>query len=210
MTRRIITVLICLFLFFMGALELYGYYLSDILISLVEDPARWDCSYSLSQSSDLDRDARLTGKTIDSRTLEPPVSGNEQCLMIKVGPEEIGSPFKLLLTEPVPVTGVAKTISCWFFNYNILKEIKIIIEDIYGIEYKIPFFYNSGNSGDYLYWRKFTLAIPVFISQRNIIMNFGEGVLFKGFEFKSGVEGVLGVDLITAVTDLYMFDRESY
>lgn len=116
--------------------------------------------------------------------------------------------FYLLLKKPVTVAGVANEINIWIRNKSMLDTGYIIIEDMYGIEFKIPFYMKK----NYDEWDNVVIKVPSFIIQFDMVYPDMQGLTFKGFEFRPGHDqsGSIGIDLIWAGIDDFLLRRPDH
>lgn len=151
-------------------------------------------------------------EVIDYETLTRRYDDNKMVVKITLTPERNDRGLyttTILLPEPVFVMGISKTITNWIKGSSNTQKIKLITQDIYGIEYKHQIYW--GYEPDYkndreTYWRDYTIALPPGFTQSDYRGGI-YGFTFLGYEitFYDGTPAELFIDVLTSVTDFFMF-----
>lgn len=129
---------------------------------------------------------------------------NRECLEVTLSAEALARPRSALrLASPIPVTGIAKTLSFWArASPPCPLGLRIILQDAAGIELKIPVADSVSGA-----WKRYSLAVAPNISKAG---GTEPGVAFAGWEIlpPKGLSGSLEVrfDLVSTVTDLYAIE----
>ena len=122
--------------------------------------------------------------------------------------------FTLYPIRPIPVEGIAKTISVWVVGRNYNHELKLLIEDFFGRPFEL--FVGKLN---FQGWKKLTVAIPPQaedgfngIVQRNYHYNNDVGLKVTGFRIDVNPWEAYGsyyiyLDDLRTVTDLFAEDN---
>jgi len=120
------------------------------------------------------------------------------------------STFMVYPTRPIPVEGIAKTISVWVAGRNFNHDLFLLIEDFFGRNYE--FYMGRLN---FMGWQKMTVAIPPApengvsgVVQRNYHYQNNFGIKIKGFRINCDPMEALGsyyiyFDDLRAESDLF-------
>ncbi|GAB1483823.1 flagellar filament outer layer protein FlaA [Treponema sp.] len=124
------------------------------------------------------------------------------------------SSFLIYPIRPIPIEGIAKTISVWTIGRNYNHVLKIVVQDFFGRRYEL-FMGKLNFQG----WKKLTVAIPPQspdgkngIVQRNYHYNNQMGLKVIGFLVECDPMEAFGsyyiyLDDLRAVTDLFAEDN---
>jgi len=122
--------------------------------------------------------------------------------------------FQVLAQKPIPIEGIAKTITVWVAGRNFNHLLKIIVADSYGSQFTLPL-----GSLNFQGWKKLSVAIPPQnadgrngIIQRNFHSTTHMGLKVIGFKIECDPMEAFGVyyvyfDDLRAVTDLFAEDN---
>lgn len=118
--------------------------------------------------------------------------------------------FTIYPTRPIPIEGIAKTISVWVAGRNYNHTVKVLVQDFFGRRYEL-FLGRLNFQG----WKKLTVAVPPQsgdgqsgIVQRNYHYNNQMGIKVTGFKIECDPMEAYGsyyiyFDDLRAVTDLF-------
>lgn len=119
----------------------------------------------------------------------------------------------VLAKRPIPVEGIAKTLSVWVVGRNYNHELKVVVQDFFGNRFELPM-----GKLNFQGWKKLSVAIPPQnpdgrsgIVQRNFHYNSQMGIKILGFKIECDPLEAMGVyyvyfDDLRAVTDLFAED----
>jgi len=184
--------------------------LKEISVNKMEDAGFWRGS----MSSDFGL-LQLRDFEGGSENKEP-IAAEEQSGITEADEKVIGAKVSFLrrgVTEflikpirPLPVEGIAKTVSVWVVGRNIDHELSLLIFDSAGERSVIPMG-KLNHSG----WKKMTVTIPPHIEQRDYHYGYKTGISIEGFIVDCNIDETYGryyiyFDDLRAVTDL--FDEE--
>ncbi|MDR1899441.1 MAG: flagellar filament outer layer protein FlaA [Treponema sp.] len=117
-------------------------------------------------------------------------------------------------TRPIPIEGIAKTVSLWVVGRNYNHELKLLLQDFFGRDYELYI-----GRLNFQGWKKLTVAIPPQaedgfngIVQRNYHYNSALGIKITGFRIDCDPMEAYGsyyvyFDDLRAVTDLFAEDN---
>ena len=118
--------------------------------------------------------------------------------------------FTIYPTRPIPVEGIAKTISVWVAGRNYNHELVLLIQDFFGRNYEF-----SMGLLNFMGWKKVTVTIPPQaddglsgVVQRNYHYNNHMGIKIMGFRIDCDPLEAYGnyyiyLDDLRAMTDLF-------
>lgn len=121
--------------------------------------------------------------------------------------------FTITAVKPLPVEGIAKTVSVWVVGRNYRHTLKLILEDYWGTRFEL-YMGRLNHSG----WKKMTVAIPPQnpdgksgIIQKDYHYGTQMGLKIVGFKVECDPEDAFGsyfiyFDDLRVVTDLYEMD----
>ena len=124
------------------------------------------------------------------------------------------SSFFIRPVRPIPIEGIAKTVSVWVAGRNFNHTLVLLIEDFFGR----PFELTMGQL-NFQGWKRLTVAIPPQaedgfhgIVQRNYHYNHHMGIRITGFRIDVDPWSAVGsyyiyLDDLRAVTDLFAEDN---
>ncbi len=120
----------------------------------------------------------------------------------------------VLAKRPVPIEGIAKTITVWVVGRNYNHELKVLLQDFFGERYEL-----SMGKLNFQGWKKLSVAVPpqnpdgrTGIIQRNFHYNSRMGIKVVGFKIECDPMEACGTyyvyfDDLRAVTDLFAEDN---
>jgi hypothetical protein len=121
--------------------------------------------------------------------------------------------FTLYPQRPIPIEGIAKTVSVWAVGRNYNHELYLLIQDFFGRQYELYM-----GKLNFQGWKRLTVAIPPQaedgrngIVQRNYHYNNNLGIKIIGLMVKCDPMEAFGsyyvyLDDLRAVTDLFAED----
>jgi hypothetical protein len=122
--------------------------------------------------------------------------------------------IKVMAKRPLPVEGIAKTISVWVVGRNYNHLLKVMIQDFFGGSFELPL-----GKLNFQGWKKLSVAVPpqnpdglTGIVQRNFHYNTHMGIKIVGFKIECEPSEAFGsyyvyFDDLRAVTDLFAEDN---
>ncbi len=181
--------------------------LKEVSISKFEDAGYWNAS--MSKDEGLVTLRRLAGGAVDKEPIpDEEAAGIEESdvnvLGIKVEFFKRGnSQFSLAPVRPIPVEGIAKTISMWVVGRNSPHMLKLLISDNFGNRAEVTM-----GKLNFTGWKKMTVAIPTSIIQRDYHYNNKMGIKIEGFRVECDPKEAYGsyyiyFDALRATTDLF-------
>lgn len=120
----------------------------------------------------------------------------------------------ILPTRPVPIEGIAKTISVWIVGRNYNHTLKVMVQDFFGHKFELTM-----GKLNFQGWKKMTVAIPPQgvdglsgIVQRNLHYATKPGLKIIGFKIECDPMEAFGsyyvyFDDLRSVTDLFAEDN---
>jgi hypothetical protein len=181
--------------------------LQEVSISRFEDPGFW--RVHMPNDSGVIMHRRLEGGPMDKQPiaaeLEAGIEVPDQ-FVLGVSAQYFRRGVTSIFVEsirPMPVPGIAKTLSVWVVGRNFNHQLYIIIRDQFG---------NTGQLYmglmNFSGWRQMTTAIPPNIVQRNIHYPHLAGIEVVGFLIRPALLETYGsyyvyFDDLRAVTDLF-------
>jgi hypothetical protein len=113
------------------------------------------------------------------------------------------SNFSIEPIRPLPVEGIAKTISVWVVGRNYNHMLRLVVEDYFGNRADLTM-----GKLNFSGWKKLTVAIPPNIVQRDPHYNNRMGIKILGFLVECDIIETYGTyyiyfDDLRAVTDLF-------
>ncbi|HCM25261.1 MAG TPA: flagellar filament protein FlaA [Treponema sp.] len=124
------------------------------------------------------------------------------------------SRFEITPIRPIPIEGIAKTVSVWTVGRNYNHVIKLIVQDFFGRKYELYM-----GKLNFQGWKKLTVAIPPQspdgqsgIVQRNYHYNNHMGIKIIGFAIECDPMEAFGsyyiyLDDLRTVADLFAEDN---
>ena len=111
--------------------------------------------------------------------------------------------FALYPVRPIPVAGIAKTLSVWVVGRNMNHILTLVIEDFFGNRAELTM-----GALNFSGWKQLTVAVPPNIKQRDFHYNDRMGIKVVGFQIQTNPEEAFGTyyiyfDDMRAVTDLF-------
>ena len=111
--------------------------------------------------------------------------------------------FALFPVRPLPIEGIAKTLSLWIVGRNMNHTIKIIIADFFGNRAEMTM-----GKLNFSGWKKLTVAVPPSVRQRDFHFKDRMGIRVIGFRIECEPTEAYGTyyvyfDDLRAVTDLF-------
>lgn len=181
--------------------------LREVSVSKFEDAGFWTSTMPRDQGVTQLR--RLPGGPIDKEPIEGEIEvgieeADQYVLGLKVQYYKRGmNTFSLYPVRPLPIEGIAKTISVWVVGRNMKHTLKILVEDFFGNRAELTM-------GDLNFsgWKKLTVAVPPSIKQRDFHYNDRMGIKILGFKVETDPLEAFGTyyiyfDDMRAVTDLF-------
>ena len=181
--------------------------LKEISVVKFEDPAFFYTAMPRDQGIVLTR--RLVGSPVDKEPIadEQEIGLEEDdkyVLGVKVHYDRRGvNSFAVMPVKPLPIAGIAKTMSVWVAGRNNNHMLSMMILDYFGnpMELTIGKLNFSG-------WKKLTVAIPPSIVQKDYHYTNINGIKFAGFRVDCDPEDTYGsyyvyFDDLRAVSDLF-------
>ncbi len=122
--------------------------------------------------------------------------------------------FTIYPARPIPIEGIAKTISIWVVGRNFNHVVKLMLSDFYGNDFELTL-----GKLNFQGWKKLEVPIPPQspdgrhgIIQRNVHYNNRMGIKITGFKIECDPMEAYGVyyiyfDDLRAVTDLFAEDN---
>jgi hypothetical protein len=181
--------------------------LRTVSVTKFEDAGFWDVTMPLDQG--LIKHRTLPGSPIDKEPLEGEQEAgievdDDRVLGVKVHFFKRGyNQFTVYPVKPLPIEGIAKTISVWVVGRNSPHTLKLMISDQFG---------NSGEITmgelNFTGWKKMTVAIPPTIKQKDYHYGNRSGIKIDGFKIECDPEETYGtyylyLDGLRATTDLF-------
>ncbi len=181
--------------------------LQEVSISRFEDPGFWR-TY-VPHDAGVIRHRRLEGGPMDKEPIEAEVAAgieipDEYVLGIKTEFFRRGvTNIYVEAIRPLPVPGIAKTLSVWVVGRNFNHELYAIIRDQFGNQGQL-YMGRMNFSG----WRRMTTAIPPNIMQRNVHYPHLAGIEILGFLIRPAMLETYGsyyvyFDGLRVMTDLF-------
>lgn len=181
--------------------------LQEVSISRFEDPGFW--RVFVPHDAGVITHRRLEGGPIDKEPIEAEVAAgidepDDFVLGVKTEFFRRGmTNISVEAIRPLPVPGIAKTISVWVVGRNFNHDLYVIIRDQFGNRgqlYMGPMNFSG--------WRRMTAAVPPNIVQRNIHYPHLAGIEILGFLIRPALLETYGsyyvyFDDLRVVTDLY-------
>lgn len=188
--------------------------LKEISVSKLEDPAFFRSAMSGDEGYTLLR--RLPGSPAEKTPIAAEQEAgikeaDDHVLGVKVSYLRRGvNSFGVVPVKPLPIPGIAKTISVWVAGRNTENELTVILMDYFN-QPKELYLGSLNFSG----WKKLTVAIPPEIVQRDYHYPNVSGLKFNGFRVHCDPEDTYGVyyvyfDDLRAVTDLFTEENRDY
>ncbi len=184
--------------------------LKEVSISKMEDAGLW---YGLMPADEGIMQLRLfEGSPIDKEPIEGEVeAGIEEpdtnVIGGKVSFYHRGAcTFSIKPVRPLPVPGIAKTISVWVAGRNMNHRLEVEVADHFGNKVLI----NMGKL-NFVGWKKITVSVPPAVKQRNYHYNDKMGISILGFHVVCDLEETYGnyyiyLDDLRVVSDLFAED----
>jgi hypothetical protein len=181
--------------------------LRTVSVSKFEDAGFWGVNMPLDQG--LIQHRTLPGSPADKETLEGEVEAgievnDNNVLGVKVNFYRRGhNSFSVMPVKPLPVEGIAKTISVWVVGRNSPHTLKLLISDQFGNDGEITM-----GELNFTGWKKMTVAIPPSIKQKDYHYQNRMGIKIDGFKIECDPEETYGTyyiyfDGLRATTDLF-------
>lgn len=181
--------------------------LKEISISKFEDDGFWKGSMMSDDGFITLR--RFEGSPADKKPLEGETAAqlaetDKYVLGVKVEHlHRAVTSFSISPTTPLPIPGIAKTISIWVVGRNVKHQLYVIIDDQFGNRAKVPM-------GDLAFtgWKKLTAAIPPNIKQTDPRYVGKSGISIRSLVVETDPAETYGsyyiyFDDLRAVTDLF-------
>ncbi|MCR4939139.1 MAG: flagellar filament outer layer protein FlaA [Treponemataceae bacterium] len=197
--------------------------LREISLDLFEREGSWNCHISPDAGiitgrlfdggpfSDLEPEGRAEETKLPEEVKDTP---NEHMYGVKVEFFHRGvNSFFITAARPIPIEGIAKTVSVWVAGRNQAHSLTLLVQDYFGNSFEL-FMGSLAFSG----WRKLTVTVPVSPDgKRGIVQQspfWGErpGLRIVGFRVDCDPETAFGqyfmyLDDLRAVTDLYAVEN---
>lgn len=181
--------------------------LQEISISKFEDPGFWNVAMPL--DSGIITHRRFEGGPAGKRALEAEEQSgvtepDDYVVGVKVEYFRRGwTEISLYPSRPLPVPGIAKTISVWVVGRNFNHMLKVVIEDDFGHRIALPMGIMNFSG-----WKEMSVAIPPTIVQRSINYADRGGIKILGFVIEPELTETYGsyyvyFDDLRVVTDLF-------
>ena len=181
--------------------------LQEVSISRFEDPGFW--RVHMPSDSGIVVHRRLEGRPMDAQPIAAEVeagieSPDEFVLGVRAQFYRRGvTSIFIESIRPIPVPGIAKTVSVWAVGRNFNHDLYVIIRDQFGNTGRL-YMGRMNFSG----WRRMTTAIPPNIMQRNVHYPHLAGVHVIGLLVRSAMLETFGslymyFDDMQALTDLF-------
>ena len=181
--------------------------LQEVSISKFEDAGLW---YGIMAADEgIVQLRRFEGSPLDKEPIQGEVDAGIQepddyVLGAKVSFYRRGmSSFSVRPIRPLPVEGIAKTISVWVAGRNTNHVLQLEISDHFGNVAYI----NMGKL-NFVGWKKVTVSVPPTIVQRDYHYNNKMGITVQGFNILCDLDETYGtyylyLDDLRCVTDLF-------
>ncbi len=197
--------------------------LREISLDLFEREGSWNCRISPDAGiisgrlfdggpfSDLEDDERAAEIKLPEEVKNSP---NSKVYGVKIEFFKRGvNSFYITASRPIPIEGVAKTVSVWVAGRNQAHQLTLLVQDYFGNNFEL-YMGSLAFSG----WRKMTVTVPVSPDgKRGIVQQspfWGErpGLRIVGFRVDCDPETAFGqyymyLDDLRAVTDLYSIEN---
>jgi hypothetical protein len=183
--------------------------LQEVSISRFEDPGFW--SVYVPSDKGVIQHRRLEGAPADKE----PISAEQQAdidvedqyvLGVKTQffPPRSQTNIMVEPSRPLPVPGIAKTISVWVVGRNFNHRLSVLLRDIEGEMVILPM-----GQLNFSGWRKLTTAIPPTVRQQDIHYPHLSGVEIIGFMITPDLLESFGsyyvyFDALRVTTDLFL------
>ncbi|MGL4987231.1 MAG: flagellar filament outer layer protein FlaA [Treponemataceae bacterium] len=190
--------------------------LKEVSIDLFEREAAWSV---LIASDDGVATSRLfDGAPVAKEALPDGLSENQidqKSLGVRIDFFRRGqNPIYIKSVRPIPVEGIAKTVSVWIAGRNFNHTLKLLVQDAMGKNFEL-YLGKLNFSG----WKKLTATIPASLDgktgiiQSNIHYPSRNGLRILGFRIDCDPDDAYGTyyiyfDDMRAVTDLYAFESK--
>lgn len=181
--------------------------LREVSVTKFEDVGFWYSTMPRDQGVTILR--RLPGAPLDKQ----PISGEEELgieeadiyvLGMKVQYYKRGlNTFSLIPVRPLPVEGIAKTLSVWVVGRNMHHTLYLLIEDFFGNRAELTL-----GTLNFSGWKQLIVAVPPSIKQRDFHYKDRMGIKIMGFRVETDPLEAFGsyyvyFDDMRAVTDLF-------
>ena len=184
--------------------------LQEISISKFEDAGLW---YGIMAGDEgIIQLRRFEGSPLDKEPLEGEVAAGIEEPDVNVLGAKISfykralSSFSIRPVRPLPVEGIAKTISVWVAGRNTNHILQLEISDHFGNVAYI----NMGKM-NFVGWKKLTVSVPPTVVQRDYHYNNKMGITIRGFNILCDLDETYGkyyfyIDDLRVVSDLFAED----
>lgn len=181
--------------------------LKEISVIKFEDPAFFYTSMPRDQGFVLTR--KLVGSPVDKEPIEDEQAigldeEDKYVLGLKVHYEKRGvNSFAVMPVKPLPIAGIAKTISVWVAGRNNDHMLKLMILDYFGNPKEL-----TVGKLNFSGWKKLTVAVPPNIIQKDYHYTNINGIKFAGFRVDCDPKDTYGsyyiyFDDLRTVSDLF-------
>ncbi len=181
--------------------------LQQVSVSRFEDPGFWRVSMSLDSGVITYR--RLEGGPMDAEPIEAEVEAGideQNRYVLGVKAEFFRRRATNIFVEaerPIPIPGVAKTLSVWVVGRNRNHRLSAVLNDYFGNLVVLPM-----GEMNFSGWREVEVAIPPSIPQEDMYIGGDRGIQFVGFLIEPALMQTYGsyyvyFDDMRVVTDLF-------
>ena len=181
--------------------------LKEVSISKFEDAGFW--TVEMNQDMGIPTLRRLSGGPLDKKPIPNEeklgLSGNDKFVLgVKVQFYRRGNvSFFIRPERPLPVEGIAKTLSVWVVGRNTPHVLKVLVSDQFGNKAEITM-----GKLNFTGWKKMVVAVPTTIKQRDYHYMNKQGIKIEGFEIDCDPAEAYGsyfiyLDDLRVVTDLF-------
>ena len=179
--------------------------LEEVSVSKFEDPALWNAD--ISPDDGIASSRTFAGGPNEENGKQPIPNDqepDEYVLGVRVDYFRRGNTtISISPVRPLPVPGIAKTISVWVAGRNYNHRLSVRVEDISGQRFNIPM-----GTMNFSGWRKLTAAIPPRVKQTDSHYGNQQGIQVLGFSINPALIETYGsyyvyFDDLRVWTDLF-------
>jgi hypothetical protein len=186
--------------------------LEDVTVEQFEDPGLWYGSmmneYGLimlrqKQGYPQKRETYDKARLDAERAIKAPIGTSVLGIKVVFFKRAVIS-FGINPVRPLPISGLAKTVSVWVVGRSFNHSLKLVLEDFFGNRYEVPFDKKLTFQG----WDKLTAVIPPAVSQSEKHYTGKAGIKVVGLTVNCDLMETYGtfymyLDDLSAVTDLF-------
>ncbi len=186
--------------------------LEDVTVEQFEDPGLW--YGSIMNEYGFIQLMQKQGFPKKRETYDKERIANEQAINAPIGTSILGVKvtffkravvsFGINPVRPLPIPGLAKTVSIWVVGRSFNHTMKVVLEDFFGNRYTVPFDKKLTFQG----WDKLTAVIPPSVAQSEKHFTGRAGIKIVGLTVNCDLKETYGtfymyLDDMSAITDLF-------